>query len=187
MTDIEIIEGIKAFDGKADTDLYKKHKTYCLAFMRRMHKNEDDNQDIYHEAIIVCIEKIRADKLILTNTSIQTYLNSICRNQLLTKFKQAARFTLVDDENSQFDENITDWLDDSGTIENERISIIQEELLKMQTKGPACFELLKKIYFENKSMADAAQLLNYTNADNAKSQHYKCKERLKKNVLERIN
>lgn len=185
MTDTEIIEGIKAFDGKAETELYKKHKTYCLAFMRRMHKNDDDNLDIYHDAMIVFIEKTRTDKMQLVNTSIQTYLNSICRYQLLTRFKLAARFTLVDDENSLFDESITDWLEDEEL--DERLSILMEELEKMAESGPACYELLKKFYFEKKSFKEIAILLNYSNDDSAKKSSSVCKKTLKKKILDRIN
>ena len=67
------------------------------------------------------------------------------------------------------------------------MKIIQEELLVMQEKGPQCFELLKKFFFQNRTMEKIAELMNYTNAENAKAQKWKCQERLKKQVLNRLN
>ena len=57
----------------------------------------------------------------------------------------------------------------------------------MKIKGQVCYELLKMAFFENKTMDAIAVSMNYTNADNAKNQSYRCRERLKKNVLERLN
>jgi hypothetical protein len=35
-------------------------------------------------------------------------------------------------------------------------------------------------------MEEIAIIMNYTNADNAKNQNYRCKERLRKSVLARL-
>ena len=61
-----------------------------------------------------------------------------------------------------------------------------EELEAMKEKGQVCYELLRKAFFENKTMEAIAALMNYTNADNAKNQSYRCRERLKKQVFERL-
>ena len=88
MNDEEIILGIKSYNETSDINLYNKHKDYCLRFMNKMYSDEEINKDIYQDAVIVFIEKIRADKLALENTSIQTYLNSICRNQVLIRLNK---------------------------------------------------------------------------------------------------
>jgi len=46
--------------------------------------------------------------------------------------------------------------------------------------GEPCKSLLESFYFKNKSMLDIAQDFGYTNAENAKTQKYKCLMRLKK-------
>ena len=45
--------------------------------------------------------------------------------------------------------------------------------------GTGCRKLLLLFYFFKKNMEEIAVELNYTNADNAKSQKYKCLQKLK--------
>ena len=46
--------------------------------------------------------------------------------------------------------------------------------------GEPCKSLLEAFYIEKKSMPEIAASFGYTNADNAKTQKYKCLVRLKK-------
>src|SRR4026207_539744 len=82
-----LLDGIRNFDQSAADELYRKHKDYCIRFMATMYDERDSLMDIYHDAVIVLIENTRKKALRLVNTSIQTYLNSICRNQILVRFK----------------------------------------------------------------------------------------------------
>lgn len=187
MTDEAIIEGIKDFNNAAGRELYHKHREYCIRFMNSMHPDEEANKDIYQDAVILFIEKMRGNKLTLENTTIQTYLNSICRNQVLVRLKKKNKpVAMEDDWESRYSDNYTDWYDDQSEIKNQRISIIMEELDRMKEKGQVCYELLRKAFFENRTMENIASLMNYTNADNAKNQSYRCRERLKKQVFERL-
>ena len=185
--DDEIIAGIKSFDEASGNALYNKHKDYCLRFMNKMYFDEEINRDIYQDAVIVFIEKMRDNKLTLENTSIQTYLNSICRNQVLVRLKQKNKpVSMAEDWENNYSDKYIDWFDDQAEIKNDRIKVIMEELEAMKDKGQVCYELLRKVFFENKSMEAVATLMNYTNADNAKNQSYRCRERLKKQVFERL-
>ena len=187
INDDEIIAGIKSFDEASGNALYNKHKDYCLRFMNKMYFDEEINRDIYQDAVIVFIEKMRDNKLTLENTSIQTYLNSICRNQVLVRLKQKNKpVSMAEDWENNYSDKYIDWFDDQAEIKNDRIKVIMEELEAMKDKGQVCYELLRKVFFENKSMEAVATLMNYTNADNAKNQSYRCRERLKKQVFERL-
>ena len=186
INDDDIIAGIKNFDEASGNALYNKHKDYCLRFMNKMYFDEEVNRDIYQDAVIVFIEKMRDNKLALENTRIQTYLNSICRNQVLVRLKQKNRpVQIADDWENNYSDKYTDWFDEQAEIKNDRIKVIMEELEAMKDKGQICYELLRKVFFENKTMEAIATLMNYTNADNAKNQSYRCRERLKKQVFER--
>ncbi len=185
--DENIVEGLKNFDETACNHLYNKHKDYSMRFMNKMYYDEDTNKDIYQDAVIVFIEKVRANKLQLVNTSIQTYLNSICRNLVLIRLNKKNKPVLMGENwESNYSDDYVDWFDDQAEVKNNRIKIIMEELELMKEKGQVCFELLKKVFFENKTMEALASLMNYTNADNAKNQSYRCRERLKKQVFERL-
>jgi len=59
--------------------VYEKHKEYCINFMKSMYDNRDEVKDIYQDAVIVFYENAIKPGFNLT-CSIQTYLNSICKN-----------------------------------------------------------------------------------------------------------
>ncbi len=91
-----------------------------------------------------------------------------------------------EDWEKDYSDNYTDWFEKQAEVKDERIRIIMEELEIMKERGQICYELLRKVFFENKTMEAVAILMNYTNADNAKNQSYRCRERLKKQVVERL-
>lgn len=187
--DDSIIEGIKRFDDEAVTRLYNRHKSYCLWFMNSKYDDQNTIEDIYQDAVIVFIENVRTKNLKLVNTSIQTYLNSICYNQIKVRFNNKRKPVLVGDNLdtlNDYNEDINEWLNDYSDIKTERMKIIQEELIKMKEKGPQCFELLRKFFFERKTMESIAEQMNYTNSANAKAQKWRCQDRLKNQVFNRL-
>ena len=187
-TDEAIMEGLRNYDEAAATIAYNKHKDYCFRFMARLYNNEETIKDIYQDAVIVLIENVRHKNLVLEKTSIQTYLNSICRNQVLIRFKSLNRMRFISDDEmeAKYDEKTVDWLEDLGDVNNERMKIISEELKKIQESGGKCYELLYLFYFEMRNMDYIAQKLDYTNAENAKNQKSRCQKRLKEQVFKRI-
>ncbi len=50
----------------------------------------------------------------------------------------------------------------------------------LSSLGEPCKSLLEAYYLQKRSMTEIAATFGYTNADNAKSQKYKCLMRLKK-------
>jgi hypothetical protein len=187
--DDSIIEGIKSFDTEACTSLYNKHKDYCIRFMKSKFEDEEEIKDIFQDAIIVFIENVRNKNLKLEKTSIQTYLNSVCFNQLKIRFNIKNKpFLSGDDEEiyNNYKADITDWLSEMDSEKNERLTLLQYELDALKISGPKCYEILMNFYFKKKTMEEIAKIMDYTNADNAKTQNYKCKERLKKSVLARL-
>ena len=50
----------------------------------------------------------------------------------------------------------------------------------LQLLGEPCKTIIEDFYIHNKSMQDICESFGYTNADNAKTQKYKCLQRLKK-------
>lgn len=187
LSDTQLIELI------AEDTTYLKcvsHRTrsYCINFMRRLNNNIDPEllKDIYHDALIVLYEKARAGGFKLT-CSMQTYLNSVCRNQLLNTVRQGTRMLpLVDgsginvgNENEQYTEDVTDWLHpgDIG-INNERVQAIMQSLEHMKGKGD-CYELLLLVHYQDKSMKDVATHFGYKNEQIARNKNYLCREQLK--------
>jgi DNA-directed RNA polymerase specialized sigma24 family protein len=102
-------------------------------------------------------------------------LYSICRRLWLKKLQKENRFNpsietvqeivIVEDEIESHEKRNRDFL----LMEN-----------ALQKIGEPCKSLLEAFYIEKKSMPEIAATFGYTNADNAKTQKYKCLVRLKK-------
>jgi DNA-directed RNA polymerase specialized sigma24 family protein len=86
MTDQDILFKLRN-DTSYFSKIYNDYKSHSLNFMRKMNNDFDLLKDIYQDAVIVLYEKSKDPDFKLT-CSIQTYINSICRNQLLNKFKE---------------------------------------------------------------------------------------------------
>jgi DNA-directed RNA polymerase specialized sigma24 family protein len=50
----------------------------------------------------------------------------------------------------------------------------------LQLLGEPCKTIMEDFYIKNRSMQEICERFGYTNADNAKTQKYKCLQRLKK-------
>ncbi len=89
--------------------------------------------------------------------------------------QQSQRFTPV----VEFNEEFISIEDEFETHEkrNSDFILMEHALNKI---GEPCKSLLEAYYFQKKNMPEIAVAFGYTNADNAKTQKYKCLVRLKK-------
>ena len=180
-TDLEVINLLKDSSSNLDI-LYEKHKDYCMKFMKGINHNVELNQDIFHDALIVLNEKIKKDNFVL-NCSIQTYLNSICRNQILVRFKKDSKHSEYSED---YDERIDDWYENLETENNEKLSASVTAFEKLKNLGGKCHEILRRFFYENHSMEKIAYELGYTNADNVKNQKSRCQKKLKELAFDLI-
>ncbi len=65
---------------------------------------------------------------------------------------------------------------------NEISELISTELAKL---GDKCHKILRMFYFERQKMEDIALAMNFSNVDSAKTQKYKCFERLRSAIRAR--
>ena len=179
VSDEEMIRLLREDAGNFDA-LYTKHRNYSLNFMKKINYNDELNIDIYHEAIIYFREKVLNGNFTLT-CSIQTYLNSICRNQILVRLKRSEKHSQYSEE---FDERITDWYEPEEIESTDRMNAILKGLEMLKSLGGKCYEILKRFFYENNSMEKIAYDLEYSNADNVKNQKARCQKKLKEIVFD---
>jgi RNA polymerase sigma factor (sigma-70 family) len=179
MTDLEKLFKLKN-DKSYFTKVYEDHREYSLNFMRKMNNDSDLIKDIYQDAVIVLYENTRNPNFQLT-CSIQTYINSICRNQLLNKYKEKSRFLTT---NEDFDSTINDWYDQEyNETKDERINSVEIALKKLKEAGGNCYEILTRYFYNKQSMDEIASEMNYSNGDNVKNQKSRCQKKIKELVL----
>jgi RNA polymerase sigma factor (sigma-70 family) len=178
MTDQDILFKLRN-DSSYFSKIYEDYKSNSLNFMRKMNSDYDLIKDVYHDAVIVLFEKTKDPNFKLTCT-IQTYLNSICRNQLLNKYKESSRFLTKSDD---FDPDFNDWVEEFDEEKEKRLSLIEASLDKLKEKGEKCFEILTRFFYQRQSMDEIALEMNYTNGDNVKNQKSRCKKKITELVL----
>ena len=185
-SDLDIINALKISAEPLD-NVYIKHKSYCINFMRKMNAiDEDTLLDIYQDAIIVLYEKAQNADFVLT-CSIQTYLNSICRNQVLVRIGSKNKAINVDISDSEFDEDIIDWFNDDVVIEDNKFKSVTNAMSKLKELGGRCHEILKRFWYQNQTMEQIAYEMDYSNADNVKNQKARCQKKLKELAFVEFN
>lgn len=178
MTDLldmqsEIVVKIREGDERSLTMIYSATYPIVERYIRENNGGSDAAKDIFQDAMYILIRKIDDPKFVLTS-KISTYLFGIAKNLWLKELTKKE----VDRE-SYRNEISFDALaeDDSGRLEQVKSLRKGLELL-----GEPCKTLLVQFYQFKKTMQEIAEMLHYTNADNAKNQKYKCLIRLKKIV-----
>lgn len=167
--------GLARGESSAFKSLYTKHYAMVRYLVVNNSGREDDARDVFQEAMVVLYEQARDGKL-PENSSLKTWIYAICRNKWLRhleKNKRQAKFT-------DFEE--VDLAIETSPDENDMHRILRDSLGRL---GVGCRKLLLLFYYFKKSMEEIAGELNYTNADNAKAQKYKCIQKLKTIYSER--
>lgn len=175
MDDQTLIANLKK-DVKHLDIIYTKHKIYCLNFMQKYHNDSEVIKDIYQDAVIVLYEKALSKSFILSS-SIQTYLNSICYNQVITRFKKDSKNTMISEE---FNAYTNDWFDDGDDGENKKqFTSLEKALENLKEAGGNCYEILQRFFYLKQSNTEIAETMNYKNDKTVKQQKARCQKRLK--------
>ncbi|MES2132096.1 MAG: sigma-70 family RNA polymerase sigma factor [Bacteroidota bacterium] len=178
-TDLEFIEGLRHNQDAVLRALYKKYYSLVLKYVVNNSGSSEAAADIYQETIIVLYENVQKPGFEL-NCQLQTFIFSIAKRLWLKQIRNngnTLRFR-EDEEDEVVDvsEEITEHLKKESDIE--KMNACMENL------GEPCKTLLKDFYVYKLSMEEISEKFGYTNADNAKTQKYKCLQRLKRYFFE---
>jgi RNA polymerase sigma factor (sigma-70 family) len=169
-----LLEGLGRNDREAIEAIYKANYSMVQSFVVNNNGSSDDARDIFQEAMIVLYEKASSGNFELS-CQLRTFIYSVCRRLWLKKLQQQQRYTgqvesleetvPVEEETELHEKRNTDFM------------MMETALGKI---GEPCKSLLEAYYLQKKQMQEIATEFGYTNADNAKTQKYKCLMRLKK-------
>jgi RNA polymerase sigma factor (sigma-70 family) len=169
-----LLEGLAQNDREAIETIYRSNYSMIQSFILNNNGTIDDARDIFQEAMIVLYEKAGSGSFEL-NCQLRTFIYSICKRLWLKRLQQLQKY--------------------SGRVENLEETVPVEEEIELHEKkdadftimeaalgkiGEPCKSLLEAYYLQKKQMQEIAASFGYTNADNAKTQKYKCLVRLKK-------
>lgn len=173
--DRQLLEGLKNGDNRSISAIYKT----CFPTVSHMIQNnnggEDEAKDIFQEAVMVLYDKITQENFELSS-KLSTFLYAVSRRLWLKQLnKKNETYTISDSQGLEIPDLETDI---QSHIDQEIKFDKMENAL--QQLGEPCHTILKDFYIRNYSMQDICEKLGYTNTDNAKTQKYKCLQRLKK-------
>ncbi len=173
LSEAAFIEGLRQDNRQVMNRLYKIHFPMVLHFINSNSGTEDEAKDIYQEAFIILYENLQKTDFQL-NCKIKTYIYSICRRLWLKNLYVKSKFLGKIDDFEDFIIFDQEPIDDNSEI---AFNQMEEALTKL---GEPCRSVLEDYYLNKLSMNQIAEKMGYTNADNAKTQKYKCLNRLKK-------
>ncbi|MFN8406543.1 MAG: sigma-70 family RNA polymerase sigma factor [Sphingobacteriaceae bacterium] len=174
LSDNELIAGILADSRLTLNHLYQSFFPMVLQLILSNNGSEEDAKDIFQESIIVLYDKVKAGNFELSS-KLKTFIYSVCKRLWLKRLNHKGRNAL----------NISD-LDDFIALEEDldqheiKDKLFWQMEQSLSQLGQPCRAIIEDYYIQNKSMQDISDRFGYTNADNAKTQKYKCMQRLKK-------
>jgi len=179
----ELLEGLASNRREAVEIIYKNNFNMILSMIKNNNGSYDDAKDIFQEAMIILYEKSKQSDFQLSS-QIKTFLYAVSRKLWLKKLSRQGRFYISSDAEVE-DENIFSN-DDMDAVKQREDTFVMMETA-MNKLGEPCKSLLQAYYIYKKGMSELAEMFNYTNTDNAKTQKYKCLMRLKKLFFAQYN
>lgn len=182
MTDEQIIEGFRLNDRKTINTFYSVNRDRFFSYFRNAFgKSDEELIDLYQDSCVTLWENANNGRLKRLTSTLSTYLFAVGKYKMMAndrKFKEMAsdidlqNLNLVEDDPEEIEER------------ESRLKIIDEIVDEM--KYP-CSDILRMHYWEKCSGEEIAEKMQYKNPDAVKTQKYKCMQKLKKVISERIS
>lgn len=179
-TDSQFIAGLRNNSNDVLSALYKKYYNIVLKLIVSNNGTQDEAQDIYQETIIIVFENVKKPAFEL-NCQLQTYIYSIAKRLWLKQLKKNGKTFLFKENEEDELADVTSDLNDYFKKEGDILKMNRS----MQLLGEPCNTIITDFYVLKLSMDKIAEKFGYTNGDNAKTQKYKCLQRLKKYFFEK--
>jgi len=178
-TEVQLLTELATGGRIATEQVYRRHYPMVTKWIMHHGGTEADAADVYQEAMVVLYEKAQSPEFRLS-CKIGTYLFAISKNLWYKKIQHAQKQPGLLPESAGIDDRI-DWAyEDDIKAHTERELHYGQLNIALDQLGEPCRSLLKAFYQHDKSMQEIAVDFGYTNPDNAKTQKYKCLNRLRK-------
>jgi RNA polymerase sigma factor (sigma-70 family) len=175
----EMLSGLARGEHSATEQVYKQHYKIISAWIQQNGGTANDAADIFQEAMVVLYEKAQQEDFRLT-CKIGTYLFAVSKHIWYKKAQKLQKQPILLPDNAGLDEG-ADWAyEDDVKVHQEREAHYEQLNMALDQLGEPCRSLIKAFYHQDKSMQEIAADFGYTNPDNAKTQKYKCLNRLRK-------
>lgn len=153
--------------------LYKVALPPIIKYVREKNGTKSDAEDCFQEAVVALVKKVKSNEFD-TNFEVKNFLFVVSRNIWFNKIKKDSKMHQTDYEGWGIEDSAE--TSDQVMISNERSGAITQLL---NSAGERCKELLVYVLFENKKLKEIAGLMNFSSEEVVKTNHYRCKQKLK--------
>jgi DNA-directed RNA polymerase specialized sigma24 family protein len=150
--------------------LYRDTFPAVAKAIARLGGDLDAAKDIFHDALVIYIEKQHGNTLDI-KTSSKAYLTGIAKILWIRKFNHEMRHTSFDDLSEEF-EMPKDFYEIEKTTPRPVLSYLE-------SAGKKCLELLRAFYYEQQSLQEITAKFHYKSRHSATVQKHKCLEKVR--------
>lgn len=172
VSDQEIVTAIRENkDERVLDSLYKIVFPKVKVLITKNSGTADDAFDIFQEAVIIFYQQVKLNKY-KTEYAIAGYIYSVARNLWIDEAKRRKKYIHVSEKEGDvpIEEGIL-----SALITKEKAEALDQILSHL---GDKCKKLLTLSVFEKRSMKEICEEIGLANENAAKTQNYKCKQKL---------
>jgi RNA polymerase sigma factor (sigma-70 family) len=194
LSDPELVVKIKE-DSRYLSVVEKRFKSNCFKFVKwKFNRNisEIDLEEMFQDALLALNDNIIKGRY-TPNYKLQTYMNTVCRNNMSNRFKKNEKKEENEQkadnfesdyyselpENTDYDELITDSLDSNKKTGDDKYENLKNALDKIKHAGGHCYQMLKLFFWEKKSMKELMEIYSYKNERTTIQRKAQCQKRLK--------
>jgi RNA polymerase sigma factor (sigma-70 family) len=179
---LQLVDAIKRNDTITLKRIYANNYPKIEILVLKNNGTKEYAKDIYQEAFLVVWQNVKQDKFIPQNeSSINGYLYTIAKNKWMDVLRsqgykktiiasQMSYFEIKDEENNGMDDDI---------LKDKRLEDVMHAFKNL---GDACKSLLRKFYFEKKSMKNIGKELQL-DAASTRNKKYRCMQKLRQIAL----
>jgi RNA polymerase sigma factor (sigma-70 family) len=169
----QLLSGEVTIAEKGWESVYTSFYPIISEMVRQNHGSEDDSIDIFQDALAILNHNLKTGKF-RGDSSIKTYIFSICKNLWLKEFARKQKQSVAEAESVLVSQEDTDYL-----INVEVVSLLMNELQE------DCRSILIEYYYNNRSMAELKEIFNVNSIQVAKTKKWRCLNYLKRLFIEK--
>jgi RNA polymerase sigma factor (sigma-70 family) len=178
------VEAIKNNNTQVLKNLYISNYPKIEVLILKNSGSKDQAKDIYQDAFLAVWQNIKQNKFIPeSESSVNGYLYIVAKNKWMDVLRsQSYKKTIVASKLNHFEIKAEEnnGIDDD-ILKDKRL---EDVMLAFKNLGEACKSLLRKFYFEKKSMNLIAEELAIDSAS-TRNKKYRCMQKLKEIALKK--
>jgi len=178
--DQKLISALRLRERDAFKYLYQHYTGSIKHFVKNNGGQDGDAEEIEQNVIIHLYEKIVSNTFVLNEgTKLSTYMFAVGKNMWYKKSSREIRYAPEDLIHEPFEEIDFYTSEDNNILEMEVISALSKS-------DDDCKAILTMYYYDKKSMRDIAEEIGTISEENLRKRKYKCIQKLKKVVTDKI-